>query len=534
MDKQGWVLGKELARQARVRPDAPFMQFRDEAPVTFAQADQQANRIANGLRSLGVAQGDKVAVMLSNSPDYLHTWAGIGRLGAVHVAINTAYKGQFLSHVLNNSEARIMILEAAYLDWLRGIEDQLPLLETVLVAGIPSHETPLKRARILPFASLLGAGADPPAVRVAYSDLGVIMYTSGTTGPSKGVLMSHAHLYLFALGAMEALRISQEDTYYICMPLFHANALLMQLYPCLLAGCKAVISGSFSASGWLDDVIRYKATLTNTLGVMTEFIYRQPPRAEDSGHRLRRILAIPAPEEIAVDFMSRFGVPLEEGYGMTEVNIPLYTPLDEPYRPGSCGKVLDKYFEVRIVDPETDEALERGFMGEIVVRPREAFAFMQGYNAMPEKTVEAWRNLWFHTGDAGRQDEDGYFYFVDRINDCIRRRGENISSYEVEAVIAQYPAVEEVAVIAVKSTLAGGEDEIKICVVPRPGQSISPEALLDHCVAGMPRFSVPRYVEFVQALPKTPTAKVQKAKLREIGINATTWDREAAGYIVPR
>jgi crotonobetaine/carnitine-CoA ligase len=243
---------------------------------------------------------------------------------------------------------------------------------------------------------------------------------------------------------------------------------------------------------------------------------------------------VPTPAEIAASFRERFGVPLIEGYGMTEVNIPLYMPLDAPYRPGSCGRVYDRYFEVRVVDPETDEEVPRDSVGEIVVRPREPFGFMLGYNAMPERTVEAWRNFWFHTGDAGRQDSDGYFYFVDRIKDTIRRRGENLSSYEIERVLIEHPAVAEAAAVAVRSEIAGGEDEVKACVVLAPGQALSPEALLDFCQTRMPHFAVPRYVEFLGALPKTPTAKVQKAILRQSGISGATWDREAAGYRVRR
>jgi crotonobetaine/carnitine-CoA ligase len=275
------------------------------------------------------------------------------------------------------------------------------------------------------------------------------------------------------------------------------------------------------------------ATITNTLGVMTEFIHRQPARPEDRHHRLRLICAVPTPAEIAPSFHERFRVPLVEGYGMTEVNIPLYMPLDVPYRPGSCGRTYDRYFEVRVVDPETDEEVPRGSVGEIVVRPREPFGFMIGYNAMADRTVEAWRNFWFHTGDAGRQDEDGYFYFVDRIKDTIRRRGENLSSYEIERVLSEHPAVAEAAAVAVRSEIAGGEDEVKACVVLTAGQALSPEALLDFCQTRMPHFAVPRYVEFLAALPKTPTAKVQKVALRQSGV-AGVWDREAAGYRLRR
>jgi carnitine-CoA ligase len=346
--------------------------------------------------------------------------------------------------------------------------------------------------------------------------------------------MPHAHLYLFGYNKIKAIRLTLDDVYYCCMPLFHANALFMQVFSALIAGCKLVLARSFSASRWLDDVRRSQATVTNTLGVMTEFIYRQPPRPEDREHRLRVIVAVPIAPEWGEKFQQRFGTKLLEVYGMTEVNIPTYMPYDEGLRAHSCGKVLDEWFEMKIVDPDTDEELPPNTVGEMVVRPKEPWCFMVGYNAMPEKTVAAWRNFWFHTGDAGRCDTEGYFYFVDRIKDCIRRRGENISSFEVEQVLNSHEAVVESAAVAVPSEIAGGEDEVKACIVLRVGRHVTPEALLDYCQERMPYFAVPRYVKFVDALPKTPTEKIQKHKLRDASVTARTWDREAVGYKVRR
>jgi crotonobetaine/carnitine-CoA ligase len=535
MDKSGWVIGEELARQARARGHRTFLTFQSHPDVTYAEADEIAHRVSRGVAALGVGPGDRVGVWLPNGPEILHASFGIYRAGAVAVFVNTGYRGIFLEHVLNNAGARSVIMAGEYLPRLAESEANLPGVERAVIVGpAPPDAPPLRRISIQSWDELVRQPADPLGVPVSYRDVGAMMYTSGTTGPSKGVLMPHAHLYLFGQGVVDNLRVTADDVYYICMPLFHANALCMQLYGTLIAGARAVIAPQFSASRWLDEVRASAATVTNTLGVMSEFIHRQPERPEDRRHRLRLICAVPTPAEIAASFRERFGVPLIEGYGMTEVNIPLYMPLDAPYRPGSCGRVYDRYFEVRVVDPETDEEVPRDSVGEIVVRPREPFGFMLGYNAMPERTVEAWRNFWFHTGDAGRQDSDGYFYFVDRIKDTIRRRGENLSSYEIERVLIEHPAVAEAAAVAVRSEIAGGEDEVKACVVLAPGQALSPEALLDFCQTRMPHFAVPRYVEFLGALPKTPTAKVQKAILRQSGISGATWDREAAGYRVRR
>ncbi|MGQ4808208.1 Crotonobetaine/carnitine--CoA ligase [Candidatus Entotheonellaceae bacterium PAL068K] len=537
VDKASWVVGNILARQGEALYDKPFVQFEDQEPHTFAAMDQSAHRVANALAGLGVQHGDRVLVMVPNSIAFLQAWFGINRLGAMLVPINTAYKGAFLEHVINNAAARLMIIDRAYVPILQAIEAHVPRLETAIIVDADAAEMPLSsfaRLRALPFRELFEQPATPVQVPVSYRDIGAIMYTSGTTGPSKGVLMPHAHLYLFGHAKIEAIRLTPDDVYYCCMPLFHANALFMQVYSSLIVGCPIVLAGSFSASRWLDDIRRSQATVTNTLGVMTEFIYRQPPRPEDRDHRLRVIVAVPVAPEWGEAFQHRFHTRLLEAYGMTEVNIPTYMPYDAGLRPNSCGKVLTEWFDMRVVDPETDEPLPPNTVGELVVRPKHPWCFMAGYYAMPEKTVEAWRNFWFHTGDAGTYDEAGYFYFMDRIKDCIRRRGENISSYEVEQVLSAHQAVAESAAVAVPSDIAGGEDEVKVCVVVRPGMSVTCEALLDYCQERMPYFAVPRYVEVVQELPKTPTEKVQKHKLREAGVTLTTWDREAAGYQVRR
>ena len=541
VDKSGWVLGAVLAKQGAALRDKPYVQFQDDPPLTFGDMDTRANRVANALSGLGVQRDERVLLMMPNSVEFLDAWFGINRLGAVMVPINTAYKGGFLEHVTNNAavngSARVMFIDREFVPVLQASEDRVPHLETVVVRNPKGSKTDLpsfSRLRAVSFDSLLDAPDTAAQVPVDYHDIGAIMYTSGTTGPSKGVLMPHAHLYLYGHAKIEAIRLTPDDVYYCCMPLFHANALLMQVYSALIVGCRLVLARTFSASCWLDDVRRYGATVTNTLGVMTEFIYRQPPRAEDRDHRLRVIVAVPIAPEWGEAFQQRFNTKLLEVYGMTEVNIPTYMPYDAGLRNHSCGKVLDEWFEMAIIDPETDEELPPNTVGEMVVRPKEPWAFMAGYHAMPEKTVEAWRNFWFHTGDAGTRDEEGYYYFVDRMKDCIRRRGENISSYEIEQVLNDHPAVAESAAVAVKSTIAGGEDEVKACVLLRPEIQLQPEELLDYCQKRMPYFAVPRYVEFVSNMPKTPTEKLRKHILREAGITPETWDREATGYVVRR
>jgi len=320
-----------------------------------------------------------------------------------------------------------------------------------------------------------------------------------------------------------------EDVLFTCLPLFHANARILCLYPALLLGTKTVIYERFSASRFWDRVRKADATIFNSLGAMANFIYNQPGKEDDGDNPVRVCMAYPMPPAIYEDFEKRYNLKVVEGYGLTELAIITYNPYDKP-KIGSCGKET-KGFEVRIVD-ENDFPVPPGTVGEIVARGRVPWATSSEYYNMPEKTIELVRNHFFHTGDAGYLDEDGYLYFVDRIKDYIRVRAENISSFEVERSVNAHPKVSESAAISVKSEHA--EDEVKIVVVLKRGEKLALEELLDFCQERMPYFAVPRYVEFVEDLPKTPTDRVQKNRLREAGITANTWDREKAGYKVKR
>ena len=309
----------------------------------------------------------------------------------------------------------------------------------------------------------------------------------------------------------------------------------MQFYATLMAGGSAVLVKQFRASTWIDDIRKHDATLSNLLGVMNDFVLRQPAKPTDGDNKLRMVCALPVTDETLQALRDRFRIPkFSEVFGMTECNLPVVRPFDAPDEAGCSGKVWDDYFDVIIADPETDEELPVGEVGEILVRPKEPFCFMQGYNGMADRTVDTWRNLWFHSGDAGRMDERGFVWYIDRIKDTIRRRGENISSYEVEAVLLEHPAIEEAAAVAVRAD-EGGEDEVLACLILADGAAQpSPESVLDFCAPRMPYFAIPRYIEFLQEIPKTPTQKIQKNKLRDRGLGNTAWDREAAGYKVKR
>ncbi len=482
--------------------------------------------------------GDNVAVMLNNRLEYLWSWFGLSRIGGVLVGINTALKGTFLTHVLGNTKARIGVFEPEFLPWLAEIEDTVPDMAVVYVPADvydPDNLPSFKRIEVRCFDEVMDAPADEIAVEVSYRDIGMIMFTSGTTGPSKGALMPHGHLFLFGECMRVHLGMTDADIYYIPMPLFHAQGILMQFYATLITGGSAVLVKQFRATTWIDDIREHGATLANLLGVMNDFVLRQPEREEDRDNHLRMVCAVPVTDETMENLRARFAIPkFNEIFGMTEVNLPVCRPVEAPDEAGCSGKVWDEYFEVIIADPETDEEVATNEVGEILVRPKEPYCFMAGYNGMAERTVETWRNFWFHTGDAGRMDERGYVWYIDRIKDTIRRRGENISSFEVEAVFLDHEAVKECAAVAVKAT-EGGEDEVLICIILEDGVAApNPEDLLDYAAPRMPYFAVPRYVDYVTEIPTTPTAKIQKNKLRDRGLSATAWDRDAAGYKVRR
>lgn len=536
LPRDRWTLVDAVQEQARRRGEEPFLSFADGGDLTFGELDRASDRLATALADLGVDEGDRVLALLTNSRAFVVLMIATHKRRAIFVPVNTELKGAFLEHQLRNSEPRVVAADAELLGQFDNVDGAgLDLAATIVVGARPDElPPPLASSTAIEYATVEGVGARADAlVAPRPTDVCTIMYTSGTTGPSKGVLMPQAHCYLFAVGTIGAMGLTATDRYYVCMPMFHANGLFMQVAPCLVAGCSAHVVKRFSVGSWLDDVIDHDATVTNALGVMPEFIFRSPPSDRDQSHHLRRIMAIPVAEEWAKPMADRFGVEIVQGFGMTEINMVAYSDPAEPVEAGCAGYVLEEFFDVIVGDPETDVPLSTGEIGEIMVRPRQPFCFNVGYFKMADKTVEAWRNLWFHTGDAGRFDEQGRLHFVDRIKDRIRRRGENVSSYEVEQVLNAHPAVVESAAVGIKVDGAGGEEEIK-AVLAIDGERPDPVAFLDWCVERMPRYTVPRYLEFVDVLDKTASGKIRKQALRDAGLTAGTWDRESVGYRIKR
>ncbi len=518
------VLGSVLVDQARRAPDRPYLFFGTEA-YSFAETNRRANRVANGLRSLGVAHGEHVCLMLPNHPDTLFTWFGINKAGAVEVPVNTSFRGPGLAYAINDVSARRLVIHRELLGTLKAVEKDLRTLEEVIVWDPDGREDDPAglRFRTCPYRQLTGGSEDEPGVAVRYTDLSAILHTSGTTGPSKGVMLSHHHQIFFAqIMARQMGYRTGEEVVYSCLPYYHNTAQAMTALPALVSGNSIALVERFSASRFWDDVRKHACTAFIYSGSVLSMLMKQPARSDDREHPARVGLGVPLLASVHRPFEERFGVRLLTGFGSTEAQIPVYSPADG-YPPGSCGKVLDEYWEMRIAD-ENDEEVPPGTSGEILFRPRVAHTMLVGYWSKAAETVQAFRNLWWHTGDMGYVDADGFLYFVDRKKDVIRRRGENISSFELEAMLNAHPAVLESAAFGVPSDL--GEEDVKMVVVFKPDQRASFEELAAFLTERVARFAVPRYFEAHAVLPKTPSERIQKHLLKAEGVTAATWDRE--------
>ncbi len=506
-----------LRRQAALYGDRRLVEIGGQT-WSFAASLDMAARFGGTLHAAGIGRGDHVAAMCGNRPELLQVYLGCGWIGAVTVPINTASRGTQLAHILANSQAKLLVVQAEFADALDTLDIVPPSLRVVWLLGDANFPARWPRPACFP------SPADPvPEAAIGPGDSVAILYTSGTTGVSKGVCCPHAQYFWWGVNTARLLGLREDDVLLTTLPLFHTNA-LNTFYQALLTGAALVVEPRFSASTFAASLSRHAATVTYLLGAMVPILLSRPASAPDRAHRVRIALGPGVPERFHADFRTRFGIALLDGYGSTETNFALGCTLPGQ-RSGMMGPVADG-FEARVVD-DADNALPDGVPGELVLRAAEPFAFAAGYFGMPEKTVEAWRNLWFHTGDRVVREADGYYRFIDRMKDAIRRRGENVSSYEVEQVLLSHPDVAEAAAFPVQSELA--EDEVMAAIVPRDGCSLTPAALAEYCKGRMPAFAIPRFIEFLAALPMTENGKVQKFRLRERGVTEASWDREAGG-----
>lgn len=506
-----WILDAQAARMG----DKVFVRDR-ETQVTYRELSEGSNRIANCLmQQHGVGKGDKVAVLLPNCVDYFYVQFGIAKAGAVMVPVNTLAKADLLAHFLDNSDARIVIVDSPLLPLVESVRAVTPKVQTVLVRGEDS------------FRRLFNGTPTRPAVDTAWYDPVDIFYTSGTTGVSKGVVLSHQHHYVFGDTIARSARLGESDVMYICLPLYHGMGSYMSIMPMLLRGGTIALGAGFSASRWLDEIREFGATATWAVYSMAPILMKQPERPGDADNPLKIYLFSGMAADVVERFEKRFGVKVLDHYGSTESAHLAYSLWDEK-RPGAVGPVNTEHYEVAVVD-EHDNVLPPGEVGECVSRCKLPFTQMSEYYGMPEETLKVFRNRWLHSGDLCRIDADSWLYFVGRGKDTIRRRGENISCFELESILQSFDAIEECASIPVPSDL--GEDEIKVVVAPRRGRRLEYGEVMEYCRSHMPKFMLPRYIEFVEEVPKLPNHKVDKAGLKKAGLTAATWDAQAGEFV---
>ncbi|HEX3910422.1 MAG TPA: AMP-binding protein [Solirubrobacteraceae bacterium] len=550
-----WVITALLEDRARRLTDRTGVRSLD-GDLSYGELADRAARIASGLRELGVQPGDRVATMLESTIDYLAAWHGTIWAGAIDVPVNTELRGGFLAHILRDSGARVLIVQDRWIGRLAELE--LPELEHVIAVpdaasaaraatvgeatGQPPAASPAVGTRSAPGGETSAAGTRPlhrwsdllgldPGARVARTpeDLIYILYTSGTTGPSKGVCYTNRSASWLVQACRETLELRPGDVGYSMFPLFHTMGRSALVTASLWMGSPVVLRPRFSVSGFWRDIREQGVTWFGYFGAVILFLWREPEQADDAENPARLAFGASAPAELIEPWERRFGLRLHETYGSTELGTVACPKANAIKRP-TMGRPVS-HIEVEIHD-ERDEPVPPGALGEIVARPRRAGAIFAGYWNRPAETVEAWRNLWFHSGDAGTLDEDGCLTFRDRKKDSIRRRGENISSFEVERAVRSLELVVECAAYPVPSE--HGDDEVMVAIVIEPDGTLDASAFCAELIPLMPRFAIPRYVRVLAELPKTPSQRVRKHELRAEGVTADTFDREALGVMPAR
>jgi crotonobetaine/carnitine-CoA ligase len=502
--------------QAETLGDKAFLYFEDQV-ISFSELNRRVNLVANGLSGLGVKAGVGVCILMGNSPEFIYVYLAINKLNAYAVPVNTGLKGEGLHHIIDHSDARVLVMDETFREEIGKIVDNLGKLETVVVNQ--EEETDLT-GNMRSLASVMDASDENPGVTIVDGEMSALLYTSGTTGAPKGVVSRYRSAPMQMGGALFGGVLGEDDMMYTCLPLFHANALHLTTMRAVALGLPMALSRRFSASRFWDEIRRYGVTTFNGLGAMIPILMKQPERDNDNDNPVKVVMSAACPASVWEAFENRFNVRIFEGYGSVDgggFSIGNYGNGPK----GSLGKPANEY---RLVDDE-DNDVPVGTSGELIFKVDDAKLRRVEYYKNEEASNAKIVDGWFHTGDMLHADADGWLYFDDRKTDSMRRRGENISAWEVERAINAHAAVFESAVIGVPSDL--GEDDVMAIVILQPDQSLSEEALIEHCENSMAKFMIPRYIEFRKELPKTGTLRVQKAVLKREGVGADTWDREA-------
>lgn len=504
------ILPLLLEQRADSDRDRVFIQEVGGPAVTYGEIHERSLRIASAMRDKGIRRGDRVTVMLRNGADGVAVWAAAGLVGAIFVPLNTAYLGTILRDALDSVEPRMLVVDADFLPRFEALEVALP--EQVVVRASEGEVPPadLDAVTVTPFAEVLRTPASPlPFPRPSWEDLGCLMFTSGTTGRSKAVMMPWLQLYRSGMGFMQGQELGPDDVIHCPWPINHISG-AGSVYTAAARGARLVVREKWSRSAFLDDVYTYGCTMVSLMGQATAALWEMEPLTDRGLCPLEHVFLAPTKPD-PQPLMDRFGARYCTVYNSTELSAPISSVGLDPVPEGSCGR-LREGARVRIVDGEGED-VPVGEIGELLVRFDDRYEGNLGYWGHEEATAEAWADGWFHTGDAVRQTADGWFFFEGRLKDRIRRRSENISAYEVEQALRAHPGVEDCAAVGVPD--GSGEDLLVVFVILGTG-AISTEAeLLDHARATLPKFMVPDEVRLVAAFPETPTGKIQLHELRK-------------------
>lgn len=510
-----------IEEQAQALASRPFLTFGDRT-FTYGEIDAQSNRVAGVLLELGLQPLDRVGIFLPNGPEFIFGWIATIKLNLTLVPLNTQLKGPALEYIVRHAEPRLILTNAALRPELEPIAARLAKPCRLLVIDQP-EETTASSLEIFSFDALVAqaSAAAPPPLSYREDDPAMIIYTSGTTGHPKGVVIgrraqTNHPLYYHK----EMLQTAPGETAYNYLPLFHVTAQGTTMGS-LLGGGQVALDTHFNVFGFWERLQRHQAVVFPYLGAVVQMLHSRPPRPDDAANPARLAFGAAAPKEIWADFERRFGLRLVETYGQSEwAAIWVLHPPGQT-RIGAAGKAPDRA-EVQVVNPQ-GQPMPAGELGQIIMRPAEPGLMMTGYYRQPELNDRVFKDGWYFTGDAGEMDADGYLYFRGRLKDYIRRRGENISAFEIERVVNTHPAIQDSAAVGVPSALS--EEEVKLCVVPKPDQCLTEEELWQFCKEQLPRYMVPRYIEILAELPRTATQRVRKFMLAETG-TAAAWDRK--------
>lgn len=507
-------------------PERTFLDL-DGQRYTYAEVWQRSLDVAGGLSALGVRPGHTVVSMQDTHIDGVASWFGTNLLGAIWVGTNTALRGEFLRHVISDADAAVVICEQDFVERFTAVAAHLPKVATILHRG-SALDWDAGALRIESVADHRAPLATPHVSTP--DDLTCLTYTGGTTGPSKGCMIPHGYAINIARRGLVQTQRTADELNWNPLPMFHLNVLAMTVVATMLVGGTAALAPRFSVSRFWPEMERTGARVVNLIGGLPAMIAQAPdtPEMQRCYGQIRMVHCVPFPEALQHTWRTRFGVktPGAKGYGMTEVFPMTFQAPDDQAPPESAGRPNAEDLEVRVVD-ENGAEVPAGRVGEVVCRPRRSHVMFAGYWRRPDATAEAMREGWFHSGDLGRFDEAGYFYFVDRKHDYLRRRGENISSQELEVTYLAHPSIAQVAVHAVRSEL--GEDDVKVTAVLVDGTELTPPQLFEWSKERVPYFALPRYIEFRRELPLSPLGRVHKYQLRDEGATPDTWDRETAG-----